>query len=73
MKLKKMEKQNFVKSALKFKIQTANEFFEGFTKNSRNIPKIMGECLQVWLYIHGPSHYEALKGKQRSRYSFTRR
>ena len=48
----------------KFKIQTANEFFEGFTKNSRNIPKIMGERPQVWLYIHGPSHYEALKASR---------
>ncbi|MFZ1290461.1 MAG: glycoside hydrolase family 38 C-terminal domain-containing protein [Melioribacteraceae bacterium] len=45
----------------KFRIQTADEFLDSFVKSASNIPKIYGERPQVWLYIHGPSHYEALK------------
>ncbi|MCB0751736.1 MAG: hypothetical protein KDC52_09695, partial [Ignavibacteriae bacterium] len=45
----------------KFKIQTAEEFLDQFVKSASDIPKIKGERPPVWLYIHGPSHYQALK------------
>ncbi len=48
----------------KFKIATADEFFENITKSADNISSIKGERPAVWLYIHGPSHYQALKASR---------
>ncbi|MCB9260696.1 MAG: alpha-mannosidase [Ignavibacteriales bacterium] len=48
----------------KFKIQTAEEFLDQFVKSASDIPKIKGERPPVWLYIHGPSHYQALKASR---------
>ena len=50
----------------KFKIQTASEFLDKFIIAASNIPKIKGERPDVWLYIHGPSHYEALKASRKA-------
>ena len=50
----------------KFKIQTASEFLDKFVSAASNIPKIKGERPDVWLYIHGPSHYEALKASRKA-------
>ncbi|MDX1700039.1 MAG: glycoside hydrolase family 38 C-terminal domain-containing protein, partial [Melioribacteraceae bacterium] len=49
-----------------FKISTAQEFLDNFVKAASNIPKIEGERPPVWLYIHGPSHYQALKASRES-------
>jgi len=45
----------------KFKISTAPDFFDAFTKTASNIPSIKGERPAIWLYIHGPTHQKALK------------
>lgn len=48
----------------KFKITTAEEFLDQFVNSAANIPSIKGERPPVWLYIHGPSHYQALKASR---------
>ncbi len=48
----------------KIKIKNASDYLKEFTANAVNIPKILGERPDVWLYIHGPSHYEALKASR---------
>lgn len=48
----------------KFKIATAEEFLTQFTSSKPVIPSLHGERPAVWLYIHGPSHYEALKNSR---------
>jgi len=48
----------------KFKIVTAEEFLKDVTKSADKIKTIKGERPAVWLYIHGPSHYEALKASR---------
>jgi alpha-mannosidase len=48
----------------KFKITTADEFLDQFVSSAANIPSIKGERPPVWLYIHGPSHYQALKASR---------
>ena len=48
----------------KFKLTTAEEFFDDFVKSADKIPSLEGERPAVWLYIHGPSHYQALKASR---------
>ena len=40
---------------------TSPEFFRQVRDAAGSIPEISGERPAVWLYIHGPSHYEAIK------------
>lgn len=40
---------------------TAEKFMDAAVTTGADFPAIMGERPAVWLYIHGPSHYEALK------------
>jgi len=40
---------------------TAEKFMDATVETGVNIPVIRGERPAVWLYIHGPSHFEALK------------
>ncbi|HCC70618.1 MAG TPA: alpha-mannosidase [Bacteroidales bacterium] len=47
-----------------FRITTANVFFKALSKQADNISHLKGERPAVWLYIHGPSHYQALKASR---------
>lgn len=40
------------------------EFFEELVVQKPLLPSISGERPAVWLYIHGPSHYEAIKASR---------
>jgi alpha-mannosidase len=40
---------------------TAEKFLDGAKASGIDFPAIQGERPAVWLYIHGPSHFEALK------------
>ena len=40
---------------------TAEKFLDGAKSSGIDFPAIQGERPAVWLYIHGPSHFEALK------------
>ncbi|TSA33890.1 MAG: alpha-mannosidase [Porphyromonadaceae bacterium] len=40
---------------------TAEKFMDAAVATGTDFPTIQGERPAVWLYIHGPSHYEALK------------
>ena len=65
--INEIEKENGGKLQIqlpKFKIATGEEFLDGFTQSVSEIPKIRGERPAVWLYIHGPSHYQALKASR---------
>ena len=42
------------------KYSTLDKFFNQIRKSSREIPSIMGERPNVWIYIHGPSHHWAM-------------
>ena len=44
----------------KIKFSTLDKFFNQIKKSSKEIPSIMGERPNVWIYIHGPSHHWAL-------------
>ncbi len=39
---------------------TLDKFFDQISKSSKEIPSIMGERPDVWIYIHGPSHHWAV-------------
>jgi alpha-mannosidase len=47
-----------------FHISTAPEFFQAFSMNMANFPILCGERPAVWLYIHGPSHQQAIKASR---------
>ena len=47
-----------------FRITTADIFFSNLSGQADNIPSVQGERPAVWLYIHGPSHYEALRASR---------
>ena len=42
------------------KYSTLDKFFNQIRKSSKEIPTILGERPNVWIYIHGPSHHWAL-------------
>lgn len=42
------------------KLVTAPEFFAAVEKEKTLLPTIHGERPALWLYIHGPTHYEAI-------------
>lgn len=39
---------------------TSDMFVTEFLKNSPNMPKVVGERPDLWLYIHGPTHERAI-------------
>lgn len=43
----------------KLKNSTAEEYFESVNVPNADFEKISGERPDLWLYIHGPAHYEA--------------
>ena len=43
----------------KLKNSTAEEFFELVSAGNASFEKVEGERPDLWLYIHGPAHYEA--------------
>ena len=53
---KKWEKVNLPK----FEYATADNFFNALDLSTQNLPEIYGERPNVWLYIHGPSHEQAI-------------
>ncbi|MBD0779863.1 hypothetical protein HPE56_18860 [Maribacter sp. ANRC-HE7] len=44
----------------KMELQTVDEFMPLAEKNAMNVDTIMGERPNVWVYIHGPGHHDAL-------------
>ncbi|MDB4581607.1 glycosyl hydrolase-related protein [Draconibacterium sp.] len=42
------------------KFSTLDKFFAQIKKSSKELPSIMGERPNVWIYIHGPSHHWAM-------------
>lgn len=44
----------------KMELMTVDEFMPLAEKNSTNLDTIMGERPNVWVYIHGPGHHDAL-------------
>ena len=42
------------------KFSTLDKFFTQIKKSTKQLPSIMGERPNVWIYIHGPSHHWAL-------------
>lgn len=44
----------------KMELQTVDEFMPLAEKNAINVDTIMGERPNVWVYIHGPGHHDAL-------------
>jgi len=47
-----------------FRITTADVFFRALASNANNLSSLRGERPAMWLYIHGPSHYQALKASR---------
>ena len=43
---------------------TAEEYFNSLRDNDTHFEKISGERPDLWLYIHGPAHYEATRYKR---------
>ncbi len=65
--INQLEKENGEKVDIqlpKFQLATAEEFLNDFVKSADKIPSLEGERPAVWLYIHGPSHYQALKASR---------
>ena len=50
----------------RLKCSTAEEYFETIKEGNPTFEKIVGERPNLWLYIHGPAHYEAIKYKRQS-------
>lgn len=46
------------------KVTTAPEFFDALIAQKPQLPTIQGERPDVWLYIHGPSHQQAIKASR---------
>ncbi|SFD12813.1 glycosyl hydrolase-related protein [Algibacter pectinivorans] len=44
----------------KMELMTVDEFFPLAEKNATKVDTIMGERPNVWVYIHGPGHHDAL-------------
>lgn len=44
----------------KIRFSTLDKFFKQIRKSTKQIPSIQGECPNVWIYIHGPSHHWAM-------------
>ncbi|MDR2449771.1 MAG: glycosyl hydrolase-related protein [Prevotellaceae bacterium] len=49
----------------KFRYATADDFFHALDASTINLPSIMGERPNVWLYIHGPSHEQAITASRK--------
>ncbi|MBR9998994.1 MAG: hypothetical protein KFF73_08485 [Cyclobacteriaceae bacterium] len=59
------EQGDFVSVSLpEFRITSGDEFFRAMTAGVKDLPSIRGERPAVWLYIHGPSHQQALKASR---------
>lgn len=58
---KKWEKVNLPK----FEYATADNFFNSLDLSTKEIPVTGGERPNVWLYIHGPSHEQALTASRK--------
>lgn len=43
----------------RLKNSTSEEYFEAVAKGNGQFEKVSGERPDLWLYIHGPAHYEA--------------
>lgn len=49
----------------RFMYATADDFYYALDQSTTNLPTIKGERPNVWLYIHGPSHEEALTNSRK--------
>jgi alpha-mannosidase len=61
--LKLVESEDGEQLAVKLpeiKYSTLDKFFDQIRNSSKELPSIMGERPNVWIYIHGPSHHWAL-------------
>jgi len=48
----------------KLKQSTSTEYFESVNVPGASMEKMEGDRPDLWLYIHGPAHYEAIKAKR---------
>jgi alpha-mannosidase len=48
----------------RLKYSTAEDFLSGVDSPDAKFDSISGERPNLWLYIHGPAHYEAIKAKK---------
>lgn len=48
----------------RLKYSTAEDFLSGIDLPGARFDSISGERPNLWLYIHGPAHYEAIKAKK---------
>lgn len=48
----------------KFEYSTIDDFFHAAASTTTDIPEIMGERPNVWIYIHGPSHEKAISASR---------
>jgi alpha-mannosidase len=51
-------------TAPRLRYTTADEFFDAVDVPGAQIDSISGERPNLWLYIHGPAHYEAIAAKR---------
>jgi len=59
------EKGNYIPVKLpQIKVVSTPEFFDALLNQKPQLPAIVGERPDVWLYIHGPSHQKALKASR---------
>jgi alpha-mannosidase len=59
------EKGKFVPVRLPgFKVASGDEFFREVSAGVKDLPAIRGERPAIWLYIHGPSHQQAIKASR---------
>lgn len=49
----------------KFRRTTADDFFDALNSSTKELPTIVGERPNVWLYIHGPSHERAITASRK--------
>ena len=49
----------------KFRHATADDFFDALDASTKELPTIHGERPNVWLYIHGPSHEQAITASRK--------
>jgi len=50
----------------KIRFSTLDTFFRQIRKSTRQLPSIMGERPNVWIYIHGPSHHWAMEHSRKA-------
>ncbi len=59
-----MKGEKVILTLPKIEYSTPERFFEKLEKINNKLPVIQGECPNVWVYIHGPSHHNMLSASR---------